>query len=682
VRPGATEICNAIDDDCDAMTDEMLTATGCYVDADGDTYGAGASTTQCRDAARMSAGFCPVGYYNRAADCNDANGLVFPTAPEACNGSDDDCDGVIDDGVLNTYYRDADNDGFGATGVTMTGCIAPAGYVAAMGDCNDANASVYPGASEICNNLDNNCVAGTTDEPRRNWYPDDDMDLYGATTRPMSACSPPPGHVEFPGDCNDMNPSIRPGVPEQCNGVDDDCEGGTDESAASQCSGQNPFAVNIATWSCTAGACVPNCTPMRGNCDAMVANGCETNTSNDVNHCSACSMACGTAGTCTAGMCDRVVDVQVGAFSSCVRRSNGRVACWGSGDDGELGDGLLADSTVPVANPDLVEIDGHLSMSPNGGSQTHVMAYSANNDLLYGWGLNSLGQLGDGTLISPRARPVLISSQEFERVAAGNWFTCGIRETAAGATLGVACWGNNPDGQLGYGDPDMNMTCDPTPRTMSVPGTYIAGSTTAVDIAAGGGFACMALSAGGVRCWGNQSQGKLGNGMTTGEACAPVVTTMTFGFVADDVEAGLNHGCAISTTGVARCWGDNGFGQLGNGNTTDQSSSQAVMGGLLWSQLALGANHTCGITTGGNLYCWGSNSGGRLGTGGAAGPFSTPQLVGMLADNDWIDVSAATDHTCALESDGDVFCWGINTQGQLGIGSMSSRSTPTQVPNL
>src|SRR5262249_47340910 len=134
VHPGATEACNGIDDNCTGGVDEGVTASGCYVDSDSDTYGAGGATTQCRDGSRMAAGYCPVGFFNRGGDCNDTRAATYPGAPEACNGIDDDCDGAIDNGVLLTFYRDADGDGYGGT-TTATGCSAPAGFVAASGDC-------------------------------------------------------------------------------------------------------------------------------------------------------------------------------------------------------------------------------------------------------------------------------------------------------------------------------------------------------------------------------------------------------------------------------------------------------------------------------------------------------------------------------------------------------------------
>ncbi|MBK7684583.1 MAG: putative metal-binding motif-containing protein [Bacteroidetes bacterium] len=123
MNPGATEVCNSIDDDCDGLTDEGLTLTTYYADADGDTYGnALVSQSTCSGA--------PVGYVLDATDCNDAVAAINPGATEVCNGIDDDCDGLTDEGLTpTTYYADADGDGFGNPAISQTTCSgAPVGY--------------------------------------------------------------------------------------------------------------------------------------------------------------------------------------------------------------------------------------------------------------------------------------------------------------------------------------------------------------------------------------------------------------------------------------------------------------------------------------------------------------------------------------------------------------------------
>lgn len=157
IHASATEICNGVDDDCNGLTDDADPGiTGqpiWYVDADLDAYGnSDVSTTAC---------IAPVGYVAIGGDCNDAQTSVHPGATELCNGIDDDCDAIVDEDVIfTTYYADADNDGFGNALSTTTSCSGiPSGYVAAAGDCNDANGAIYPGATEVCNALDDDCDA-------------------------------------------------------------------------------------------------------------------------------------------------------------------------------------------------------------------------------------------------------------------------------------------------------------------------------------------------------------------------------------------------------------------------------------------------------------------------------------------------------------------------------------------
>ncbi len=219
-NPGETEACNSFDDDCDGQIDEGV-ETIFYADADGDTFGDLATTS--------SACTVPVGYVSNSTDCNDGLATVYPGATETCNTIDDDCDGTTDEGVQTTFYADADNDTFGDLATTTSACSAPAGYVSNSTDCNDGSATVYPGATETCNTIDDDCD-GTTDEGvQTTFYADADSDTYGDLATTTSACSAPAGYVSNSTDCNDASATVYPGATETCNTVDDDCDGTTDE---------------------------------------------------------------------------------------------------------------------------------------------------------------------------------------------------------------------------------------------------------------------------------------------------------------------------------------------------------------------------------------------------------------------------------------------------------------------
>jgi len=226
VNPGATEVCNGIDDNCDGNIDEGLTFTTYYADADGDTYGdAGSSTTTCDGA--------PEGYVSDATDCNDADAAVNPGATEVCNGIDDNCDGNIDEGVQNTYYADADGDTYGDAGSTTMACSAPEGYVSDATDCNDADPAVNPGATEVCNGIDDNCDGNIDEGVQSTFYADADGDGYGDAASTTMACEAPEGYVSDATDCNDGDASVNPAGTEVCNGIDDNCDGNIDEGVQS-----------------------------------------------------------------------------------------------------------------------------------------------------------------------------------------------------------------------------------------------------------------------------------------------------------------------------------------------------------------------------------------------------------------------------------------------------------------
>ena len=215
---GETEDYNIVVTACPAVT--------YYADVDGDTFGNAASPiSSCTGA--------PAGYVANNTDCNDANASVKPGATEICNAIDDDCDALIDEGLtfLN-YYVDADADGFGSsTATAVSSCSAVAGSVTNNSDCNDANASVKPGATEICNAIDDDCDA-SVDEGLTvtTYYADADGDTFGNNAVSTATCgAPPAGYVMNNTDCNDANASVKPGATEICNALDDDCDASVDE---------------------------------------------------------------------------------------------------------------------------------------------------------------------------------------------------------------------------------------------------------------------------------------------------------------------------------------------------------------------------------------------------------------------------------------------------------------------
>ncbi len=221
VNPEAEEVCDGIDNDCDRNVDESL-GSPYYVDADGDGYGD----------SRQSNLFCdgaPEGYSESGDDCDDTDPLIHPGALEVCDGVDNDCSGVADDGIGYEWYVDQDGDGYGDPTGAITACDQPEGYVADSSDCDDTDASIHPGAPEPCDGLDNDCDGEVDGGTEQTWYRDADGDGYGTDTDTVFGCDAPEGYVSEAGDCDDGDSAVNPGVEEACDGLDNDCDGEVDE---------------------------------------------------------------------------------------------------------------------------------------------------------------------------------------------------------------------------------------------------------------------------------------------------------------------------------------------------------------------------------------------------------------------------------------------------------------------
>lgn len=226
VNPAHPEVCNGLDDNCDGMVDNTLVFVVYFTDIDGDGQGDPTLYVSTCDGP-------PVGYVLNDDDCDDGSATTYPGAPEICDGIDNNCNGLVDEGVLLTFYADSDTDGYGNPSVTMLACSAPSGFVNNALDCNDADPAIHPFATEICDGIDNDCDQLIDDaDPdiidQATWYEDADGDSYGNAAVIHVSCYPPPGYVNDNQDCNDNNPNIHPGA-EICNGMDDDCDGLIDD---------------------------------------------------------------------------------------------------------------------------------------------------------------------------------------------------------------------------------------------------------------------------------------------------------------------------------------------------------------------------------------------------------------------------------------------------------------------
>jgi hypothetical protein len=226
IHPGGVEICDEVDNDCDGEVDEGVTEAW-WADLDGDGYGDPAVAKEACEA--------PDGYVADATDCDDSSDEDHPGAAERCDGLDNDCDGSIDEALTELWYADSDGDGYGDPWSTLESCDPGSGWVAIGDDCDDADAAIHPAATELCDEADNDCD-GSVDEDdaadAATWYLDGDGDGFGDAAATAEACSAPSGYVGRADDCDDGEAAVSPVATELCDGVDNDCDGVTDEDDA------------------------------------------------------------------------------------------------------------------------------------------------------------------------------------------------------------------------------------------------------------------------------------------------------------------------------------------------------------------------------------------------------------------------------------------------------------------
>ena len=348
-----------------------------------------------------------------------------------------------------------------------------------------------------------------------------------------------------------------------------------------------------------------------------------------------------------------------GMVHTCALTTTGGIKCWGYNSYGQLGNPAVSySSETPV---DVVGLSSGVVAIGAGWHHTCAVTRAG---ALKCWGRNDYGQLGDGTTVN-RSSPVNVQglSAGVTAVSAGFTHTCALMASGA-----VKCWGANYAGQVGDGTFIDRLTA-----------VDVTGLSDVLSITTGSEHNCALVSGGGVKCWGYNSSGGLGDGTTVWSSYPVDVLGLSSGVGA--ISAGYEHSCAVTTSGGALCWGHNSDGQVGDGTDLNRLTPVGVTG-LSTNVTAVGAGyyHTCAVTASGAVRCWGNNYYGQLGDGTTTDSWTPVQVSGLSSGV--AAVAAGIGHTCARTPGGAVVCWGYNGTGQLGDGTYMSRTTPVAVLGL
>ena len=402
------------------------------------------------------------------------------------------------------------------------------------------------------------------------------------------------------------------------------------------------------------------------------------------------------------------VSFDAGSSHVCAIRSDGSLYCWGHNKDGQLGVGSNADASSPT----LVSAGPWTSVSAGADFSCAVRS----DHSLWCWGLGSSRQLGNGQKVSSNV-PIQEGTNglDWSTVAAGNGFTCALKMNGA-----RWCWGTNYAGQAGngafadvttptqvdmdatwsaiatadaagcglragalscWGDGSVGQTAQPGAETISNVVTPAGAESDWKVVAGGSRFFCGLRQGGRLSCWGSATRGATGLGYSSDRASpSPVGSDLDW----SAVQVQTDDGCGIHATGKLSCWGRNIAGEIGDGTTTTRPTPVDVGAGKTWKRVGVGRTHSCGIANDGGadaMYCWGSDNYGEAGNGAGSTPSLTPAPIAASPGNSspYADLAVGSSHTCAIRADKSLWCWGRNNYGQLGDGTTSNQSAPTQV---
>lgn len=343
---------------------------------------------------------------------------------------------------------------------------------------------------------------------------------------------------------------------------------------------------------------------------------------------------------------DRAAQIALGAYHSCLVTESGAAQCWGLNDNGLLGLGYVGGAFSEPQQP-LGLGSGMIAIA---AGYWHTCALS-NAGGVYCWGQNSSGEVGNGASGSIVHTPFAVTTSALA-LATGRWHSCAVLQGGS-----VKCWGNNSNGQIGTGAAGGNVLSPAAVASLGV---------AAVGVAAGQSHTCVLTSAGGVKCWGDNSLAQIGNGSTAGPVLVPTdVTGLTSGVVS--IAAGHNHTCAKLSSGEMRCWGYNADRQVQPASATAAFEVSVAVEGITGdvAALAAGFGQTCAVV-GESARCWGRNFERQLLPTNALHPVTAPVLMAGISAGVKA-IALGYQHSCAITLEGGVECWGNNERNQLGF---------------
>ena len=374
------------------------------------------------------------------------------------------------------------------------------------------------------------------------------------------------------------------------------------------------------------------------------------------------------------------VEIATTLASTTVLTADHLLFSWGQNDNGQLGDGSYVSRSAPVAVTMTGVLAGKTVTAVSKGHSTYTLLAAASDGTVVGWGADGNGIVGTGTAKWQRAPANVWGTQgEIAAVAAGREHTLFLR--TSGALYGM---GTNSLSQLGTspGTPPFRTT----PLNMSSFGSLA--SMTVTAIAAGANHSAALTSNGSLHMWGANSSGQIGNGATTTQASPIIIgsTGLLAGKTVSKVACGSAHTLVLASDGKLYAWGQNFSGQLGDGSTTQRTSPVAVdMTGVLAGKtitgIACGSSHSLCCTSDGLVFSWGDGIVGEMGDGATTNRTTPVQTLmnGAMAGKVITRVAAGDFHSLAISSDGLVYAWGNNDVGQLGDGSIVRRTSPVAV---